>query len=106
MFSGIVLMWLVERPDHKETVTTIARTEPAVCYSCFWEGYPAKLHADLIEYYRQYGNPDPLVFADTRYVLWRTTGTPNCDVRAEYRGVAQNDTDSNRRFAANSILAF
>jgi hypothetical protein len=82
------------------------RVEPSVCYSCFWQGYDVKLHADLIDYYKQYKNPDPLVLADTRYILWRATGIPNCDIRREYRKAAKNDPDPQRRYIAYSTLAF
>ena len=85
---------------------TIAPVPPSVCYSCFWQGYDAKLQADLIDYYKQYKNPDPLVLADSRYILWRATGIPNCDIRQEYRRAARGSDDAQRRYLAYTTLAF
>src|SRR5262245_42117965 len=79
---------------------------PDVCYSCFWQAYDPKFRSDFVEFYRQYRNQDPLVHADARYILSRTTGTPNCDVRADYQRVLSNDGNPARRFVAASILAF
>lgn len=84
----------------------IPRQLPDICYSCFWQGYDAKVHNDLIQFYRQFSSSDPLVAADAQYVLWRATGTPNCDARRGYRTVAARDPDPYRRFLAASILGF
>jgi hypothetical protein len=78
----------------------------SVCYSCFWQGYDAKLQADLVDYYKQYKNPDPLVLADSRYILWRATGVANCDIRSEYRRAANSSDDPQRRYLAYTTLAF
>lgn len=78
----------------------------SVCYSCFWEGYDGKMRNALVEFYRQYHSDDPLVQSDVRYILWRTTGVPNCDMRQNYRDIAANDVDAERRYIAYSILGF
>lgn len=49
---------------------------------------------------------DRLVHADARYVLWRATGTPNCDIRQDYRAIAARDRSPLRRYLAASILGF
>lgn len=84
----------------------IAPQPAPVCYSCFWQGYDPKFRHDLIDFYRQYRNPDPLVMADVRYVLWRASDNPNCDARSAYRDLAAHDSDLYRRLAASAILAF
>jgi hypothetical protein len=100
--GALLAALLLRRPAEK----VAERVEPSVCYSCFWQGYDVKLHADLIDYYKQYKNPDPLVLADTRYILWRATGIPNCDIRRDYRDAAKNEPDPQRRYIAYSALAF
>lgn len=100
--GALLTALLLHRPAEKVT----ERVEPSICYSCFWQGYDVKLHADLIDYYKQYQNPDPLVLADTRYILWRATGIPNCDIRREYRNAAKSEPDPQRRYIAYSVLAF
>lgn len=77
-----------------------------VCYSCFWQGQSAQLRADLIEFYRQYKNPDDFVMADVSYILWRAADQPNCDAREQYLQIANADPDSYRKFLARSIHAF
>lgn len=77
---------------------------PTTCYSCLWDGYGPQVRNDLLEFYRQYRRPDPLVMADVRYILWRASSNPNCDARSEYRGVAKRDPDPQRRWIAYSIL--
>ncbi len=84
----------------------IAPQPAPVCYSCFWQGYDPKFRHELIDFYRQYQNPDPLVMADVRYVLWRASDNPNCDARAAYRQTAGHDADLYRRLAASAILGF
>jgi len=101
---GAVATWAVMRFERHAPQAELV--EPAVCYSCFWQGYDAKLHKDLVEYYRQYKNPDPLVLADTSYILWRATSIPNCNIRNEYRRIAKSDGDAQRRYVAFSVLAF
>jgi hypothetical protein len=98
--AGVLLgFWAWHRP-------TIAPESPTICYSCFWEGYDAKLHSDVIDFYRQYKNPDPIVLADTRYVLWRASSIPNCDIRRDYRDAARATEDPQRKYVAYSVLAF
>lgn len=76
-----------------------------VCYSCFWQGYDAKLHADLIAFYRQFHTSDPLVAGDVQYILWRATSNENCDARQFYRR-ATTDPDAQRRYHARALLGF
>jgi hypothetical protein len=78
----------------------------SVCYSCFWKSQDPKLRADLLDFYRQYKNPDQLVMADVSFILWRAADQPNCDGREEYRQVAENDLDAYRKYMARSIYAF
>jgi len=98
--TGTIITYGVTRSS------TVAPVPSSVCYSCFWQGYDAKLHADLIDYYKQYKNPDPLVLADSQYILWRATGIPNCDIRQEYRRAARNSDDAQRRYLAYATLGF
>ncbi len=84
----------------------IAPQPAPVCYSCFWQGYDPKFRHELIDFYSQYQSSDPLVMADVRYVVWRASDNPNCDVRAAYRDLAARDPDLYRRLAASAILAF
>lgn len=77
-----------------------------VCYSCFWQGYDPKLHADLVTFYKQFRTPDALVAGDVQYILWRATGNANCDARQFYQRVAKNDQDAQRRFHASAVLGF
>ncbi len=79
---------------------------PPVCYSCFWQGYEPKLRSDVINFFNKYTNTDPLPVADGRYVVWRASDTPDCNVRDVYRKVADNDSDVFRRLAARAILGF
>src|SRR3954467_8238668 len=79
---------------------------PAVCYSCFWKGQSTALRKDLTDFYQQYRNPDELVMSDVSFILWRATDQPNCDVREQYRAVAENEVDPYRKFMARGILAF
>ncbi len=106
--SGVVIGVLLTLAGVKYLArdTKKAAREPAICYSCFWQGSDPKLRSDLIEYFRQFKNPDPLIMADAGYVLWRLTGNPNCDLRSEYRKIAASDADTQRRYVANSVLAF
>lgn len=83
-----------------------ALMSPSVCYSCFWKGQDPKLRADLIDFYRQYKNPDQLVMADVSFILWRANDQPNCDGREAYRQIAENDLDDHRKYLARSIYAF
>lgn len=103
LLAGAVLTFAVLR---RGVEPTAERVEPSVCYSCFWQGYDAKLHTDLIEYYKGYNNRDPLVLADSRYILWRATGIPNCDIRRDYSEVERTDADPQRRYLASAVLAF
>jgi hypothetical protein len=80
--------------------------QSSVCYSCFWKGWDPKLRSDLIDFYRQYKNPDQLVMADVSFILWRAADQPNCDGREQYRQVAENELDPSRKFMARSIYAF
>lgn len=77
---------------------------PTTCYSCLWDGYGPQVRNEVVEFYRQYRRPDPLLMADVRYILWRATSNPNCDARNEYRAVAKNDPDMQRRWVAYSVL--
>jgi hypothetical protein len=61
---------------------------------------------ELIEYYRQYLPNDKLLLTDARFVLWRITGTPNCDMLKEYREVASADPSPFRRYVAESAVGF
>jgi len=79
---------------------------PDICYSCAWEGYDPKVRTDLIEFYRQYLPTDSLLFGDSRYVLWRSTGTPSCDVLELYRKEASSNVSSFRRYMAAAVLGF
>lgn len=79
---------------------------PPVCYSCLWEGTDPKLRGELTEFYRQYKNPDQMISADVRYILWRATGNANCDAREMYRRVAGEDQDVYRRLMARAVLGF
>ncbi len=79
---------------------------PPVCYPCFWDGYDAKLRADLIKYYSQRENPDPLIAADASYILWRASGVPDCGLRESYEEVASGDDDVFRHLMARAILGF
>lgn len=79
---------------------------PPVCYPCLWDGYDAKLRADLIKYYSQTENPDPLIAADASYILWRASGVPDCGLRESYEEVASGDDDVFRRLMARAILGF
>jgi hypothetical protein len=79
---------------------------PPVCYSCFWKGYDPKLRADVISFYNKYTNSDPLPVADARYVVWRASDTPDCNVRDVYRKVADDDSDVFRRLTARAIRGF
>jgi hypothetical protein len=79
---------------------------PPVCYSCFWQGYDPKLRNDVINFYNKYTNSDPLPVADGRYVVWRASDIPDCNVRDVYRKVAENDADVFRRLTARAILGF
>jgi hypothetical protein len=92
------------RPPHDRRAGPFVTS--SVCYSCFWEGYDAHTRSELVEFYRQFRSEDPLVRSDVRYILWRSTGVPNCDMRQDYRDVAANDIDPERRYIAYSILAF
>ena len=74
--------------------------DPGVCYSCLWDD--EALRKDLINFYRQYRTPDPLVAADVMYILWRATEVPNCDVLKAYRRVAEQEHDPARRLGRNS----
>jgi hypothetical protein len=100
ILTGIAATYVFTR------TTRVAAVPPTVCYSCFWQGYDAKLQADLIDYYKQYKNADPLVLADSRYILWRATGIPNCDIRQEYQHTARDSDDPQRRYVAYATLAF
>jgi hypothetical protein len=104
--AGIAAAFILFRtyPDAGLHRKQTAAQTPATCYSCLWEGYGPQLRTDLIEFYRQYRNQDPLVMADVRYILWRASSNPNCDAREEYRQVAKRDPDAHRRFVAYSIL--
>jgi hypothetical protein len=64
------------------------------------------LRNQVVAYYSKFNNPDPLITADGRYVLWRASGIPDCSVRDTYRKVAGNDRDVFRRLTARAILAF
>jgi hypothetical protein len=79
---------------------------PAVCYSCFWQAQTPALRKDLVEFYRQYKNPDDLVMGDVAFILWRATDQANCDAREQYREAAQAEDEPYRRFMARSIVAF
>ncbi|HUS18817.1 MAG TPA: hypothetical protein VMZ25_04160 [Terriglobales bacterium] len=104
--AGVVATFLVNRllPSTQLHGAPAAKEVPATCYSCLWDGYGVQVRNDLIEFYRQYRRPDPLVMADVRYILWRASSNPNCDARQEYRTVAKNDADVHRRWVAYSIL--
>ena len=84
----------------------ISPQPPPVRYSAFWEGYFSSQRPKLVDFYRQYENSDPMVAADVRYILWRATTIPDCDVRAMYRKVVQSDQDVFRRLIAGGILGF
>jgi hypothetical protein len=79
---------------------------PPVCYPCFWNGYDPKLRSDLIKYYSAHQNSDPLVEADSSYILWRASGVPDCGLRETYARVASSDDDVFRRLMARAILGF
>ena len=85
---------------------SISPQPPPVRYSAFWEGYFSSQRPKLVDFYRQYENSDPMVTADVRYILWRATTIPDCDVRAMYRKVAKSDHDVFRRRIAGGILGF
>ena len=93
-------------PQHIPVPIAIAPQPPPVCYSCFWEGYNPKFRVALIDFYRQFKNPDPMVSADVRYILWRATSIPNCEVQELYRAVADGDQDVYRQLMARAILGF
>ncbi|MCU1307158.1 MAG: hypothetical protein JWN45_1853 [Acidobacteriaceae bacterium] len=79
----------------------------SICYSCAWEGIDPSVRNDLIGYYRQYFPADKLLLADARFALWRTTGTPNCDMLKEYRQVASaSDSSPFRRYVAETVVGF
>jgi hypothetical protein len=92
--------------DYLQGEKKIPPEPSSVCYACFWEGYEPKLRADLIAFYQQFQSPDPMVMADVRYILWRATGTENCEARASYRAVARRDPDLGRRLRARALLGF
>lgn len=104
--AGIAATMLVFQalPNNSLRRKPVAVQAPATCYSCLWDGYGVQVRNDLIEHYRQYRRPDPLVMADVRYILWRASSNPNCDARNEYRAVAKSDPDPQRRWVAYSIL--
>jgi hypothetical protein len=104
ILSGILVALVMQR--YLAPVSLKAVKTPDVCYSCFWDIYGPKLRGDLVEFYRQYQSPDPLVQADSRYILWRATGSANCDVLSEYERIAKEDPDAGRKFVAASIYAF
>lgn len=79
---------------------------PAACYSCFWQAQSAQLRKDLVDFYRQYKNPDDLVMGDVAFILWRATDQPNCDAREQYREAAKGEVDTYRQYIAHAILAF
>jgi len=79
---------------------------PPVCYPCFWNGYDPNLRSDLIKYYSANKNPDPLIEADSSYILWRASGVPDCGLRESYEQVASSDDDVFRRLMARAILGF
>ncbi|HUQ49908.1 MAG TPA: hypothetical protein VM056_04260 [Terriglobales bacterium] len=83
-----------------------APPKSAICYPCFWEIYNPKLRADLIDFYHQYRDPDPLIMADAGYIVWRSSGMPNCEVRSAYENIARTDPSPGRRWVAQSVLAF
>src|SRR5262245_59352194 len=66
---------------------------PEVCYSCFWQGYDPQVRTNLVEYFKQYKHPDPLVMADVGYILWRITSQPNCDLRGTYERIGDDARD-------------
>ncbi len=84
----------------------VAPEAPPVCYLCFWKGYDPKLRSDVTNFYNKYTNADPLPVADGRYVVWRASDTPDCNVRDVYRKVAEDDRDVMRRLTARAILGF
>ena len=93
-------------PDRIPFAVPITPERPPVCYSCFWEAYDPKFRTDLVNFYRQYKNPDPMISADVGYILWRATSIPNCDVRELYRKAAEDASDVHRRLMARAILGF
>ncbi len=88
-----------------ERSAIIEPLESPICYSCLWEGYDPKLREEVVDFYRQYETPDPLVGSDARYVLWRATGNSNCDARKGYARAAEEEDDY-RRYLALGALAF
>ncbi len=79
---------------------------PPVCYSCFWQGYDPTLRNGVIDFFSKYTNTDPLPKADARYVVWRASDVPDCEVRDVYREIAEDDSDVFRRLTARAILGF
>lgn len=92
--------------DYVKKRTAAKPRESDICYTCFWQGYDPKVRSGLVDYFRQYQNPDPLVMADVGYVMWRITSQPNCDLRNAYRQIGDEDTDPIRRYVAHSVLGF
>ncbi|MEO6119708.1 MAG: hypothetical protein ABIP12_03385, partial [Terriglobales bacterium] len=99
--AGLVYISL---PSPLQRAAVIPLEVPTTCYSCLWDGYGPQLRNEVIEFYRQYRRPDRLVMGDARYILWRASSNSNCDGREEYRAVAKNDPDAQRRMVAFAIL--
>lgn len=102
--SGVAVTLLLFQVLPKSPLQKRNVEAPSTCYSCLWDGYGPQVRNDVIEFYRQYRRPDPLVMADVRYILWRASSNPNCDARNEYRNVAKSDPDPQRRWIAYSVL--
>jgi hypothetical protein len=101
---GVFATWVAPGFWEHLTYKRMQPQPPGVCYSCLFGD--AALRADLINFYRQYKTADPLVAADVEYMLWRATGSPNCDALYDYRKLADSDPVTSRRLMAAAILAF
>ena len=105
--GGGVVYWVLT--SGRFSLPVRGRVEPesaAVCYACFWEGYAPALKAQVVDFYNQYKNPDLFVQADVHYILWRITGSRNCDARDLYRQAAEDSVDAYRALQAWAAYGF
>ncbi len=105
--GGGVVYWILTSGRFSLPVRGRVEPEPAaVCYSCFWESYDSALKAQVVDFYNQYKNPDLFVQGDVHYILWRITGSRNCDARDLYRQAAGSSTEPERTLQAWAAYTF
>ena len=74
-----------------------------VCYSCFFKNDTEVKIDKLVSDFRSLGPTDPLVRADTRFIVWRATDKKDCEALDEYRRVSG---DADRLLTANANIGF